>query len=254
MALYRNVQTTFWTDSKIDNEFTPDDKYFYLYLFTNPHTNLAGCYEIGIKQMAYETGLSNEKAKNLLERITKHHKVAMYDPDTKEILLLNWHKYNWTSSQKFKSALQKEIEGIKNDSFREYLTAIFNGEDTVSVSEIYAENTSDTESETVTPKRSSTFVPPTVEEVRAYCRERKNNIDADSFVNFYQSKGWMVGKSKMKDWQACVRTWEKNEKNGGGTARQQTTPKVANQFADFPQRDKTDIDFADLERRKSGFK
>jgi hypothetical protein len=55
------------------------------------------------------------------------------------------------------------------------------------------------------------FRPPTVDEVRGYCLERKNSVDAETFVNFYTAKGWMVGKNKMKDWHACVRTWEQNE-------------------------------------------
>lgn len=57
------------------------------------------------------------------------------------------------------------------------------------------------------------FVPPTLEEVKAYCEERKNNVDAERFVDYYKANGWMVGKSKMKDWKACVRTWEKNSFN-----------------------------------------
>ena len=56
------------------------------------------------------------------------------------------------------------------------------------------------------------FIPPTVDEVRSYCEERKNNVDAEKFVDFYESKGWMVGKSKMKDWRASVRTWEKEDR------------------------------------------
>lgn len=56
------------------------------------------------------------------------------------------------------------------------------------------------------------FVPPTVDEVRAYCKERGNNIDAESFVDYYTSTGWLVGKKPMKDWKASVRTWERNER------------------------------------------
>lgn len=56
------------------------------------------------------------------------------------------------------------------------------------------------------------FTPPTVEEVKAYCLERKNTVDPESFVSFYESKGWMIGKNKMKDWKAAVRTWEQKEK------------------------------------------
>lgn len=59
-------------------------------------------------------------------------------------------------------------------------------------------------------KSTSRFIPPTVAEVRAYCQERRNNVDPETFVDFYTGKGWMVGKNKMKDWKAAVRTWEKN--------------------------------------------
>lgn len=52
------------------------------------------------------------------------------------------------------------------------------------------------------------FVPPTVDEVKAYCIERKNSINAQAFCDFYQSKGWIVGKTKMRDWKAAIRTWE----------------------------------------------
>lgn len=55
----------------------------------------------------------------------------------------------------------------------------------------------------------SRFVPPTVDEVQAYCLERNNGIDANLFVDFYEARGWMVGKGKMKSWKAAVRTWEK---------------------------------------------
>lgn len=61
--------------------------------------------------------------------------------------------------------------------------------------------------------KSSRFVPPTVEEVSEYCCERGNNVDAQCFVDFYSSKGWYVGKSKMRDWKASVRTWERKERS-----------------------------------------
>lgn len=61
-------------------------------------------------------------------------------------------------------------------------------------------------------RKMSHFTPPTVEEVQEYCFERGNAVDAQSFVDFYTSKGWYVGKTKMKDWKASVRTWEKNQR------------------------------------------
>ena len=57
---------------------------------------------------------------------------------------------------------------------------------------------------------NNTFTPPTAEDVKSYCLERKNFVNANTFIDFYESKGWMVGRNKMKDWKACVRTWEKS--------------------------------------------
>lgn len=61
------------------------------------------------------------------------------------------------------------------------------------------------------PKRKR-FSPPTIEEVKAYCDERKNRVDPQRFIDYYESNGWKVGKNPMKDWKAAVRTWERNSK------------------------------------------
>lgn len=64
-----------------------------------------------------------------------------------------------------------------------------------------------------TAKKVARFIPPTVDEVQAYCEERKNGVDARCFVVFYESKNWVVGKAKMKNWKAAVRTWERNRRD-----------------------------------------
>lgn len=73
------------------------------------------------------------------------------------------------------------------------------------------------------PQRS--FTPPTLEEVRAYCAERKNNVDAQRFMDFYESKGWFVGKNKMKDWKAAVRTWEQRSRGQPRDSKIEIDPK-----------------------------
>lgn len=74
--------------------------------------------------------------------------------------------------------------------------------------------TGEEERKKVAPKKER-FKPPTVQEVQDYCNERQNGIQAYTFVNFYQSKGWKVGNQPMKDWKAAIRTWEqKNKQNG----------------------------------------
>lgn len=79
-----------------------------------------------------------------------------------------------------------------------------------------SEITSNKELNKASTKESNTkrdirrFAPPSIEEVRAYCIERGNNVNPQRFIDHYESNGWMVGRSKMKDWRAAVRTWESN--------------------------------------------
>ncbi len=133
MALYRMVSSSFWTDSKVVDDFTPEDRYFYLYLFTNPHTNLCGCYEISFRQMVSETGYSRESVENLLKRFENVHNVIRYSQETKELLILKYHKYNWTKSEKYRKGVMKEVQNIKENSFKEYLLGLLEGDDTVQI-------------------------------------------------------------------------------------------------------------------------
>ena len=75
-----------------------------------------------------------------------------------------------------------------------------------------------TDKKEIYKEKSRRFEPPSLEEVQAYCHERSNGIDAQHFIDFYASKGWMIGKNKMKDWKAAVRTWERNKKSKGEEA------------------------------------
>lgn len=75
------------------------------------------------------------------------------------------------------------------------------------------------------------FVPPSLDDVKSYCLERGNNVDAEAFIDFYESKGWKVGNQKMKDWKACVRTWERRE------TKTNNNNISSNQFGEFPQRE-----------------
>ena len=80
------------------------------------------------------------------------------------------------------------------------------------------------------------FTPPTIEEVTAYCKERGNRVDAQQFIDFYTANGWMVGKNKMKDWKACVRTWERRDAKPtetNYTQRQYTDEEIASFFMDI---------------------
>ena len=71
----------------------------------------------------------------------------------------------------------------------------------------------------------SNFVPPTVEEVEAYCRERKNNISPQRFIDYYEARGWMLGNTPMESWKAMIRSWENGHTSGEPPGKSQT-PKL----------------------------
>jgi len=79
----------------------------------------------------------------------------------------------------------------------------------------YNNTSSNNTSSNILGEKRNRFIPPTLEEVEEYCEERENTIDPQSFIDFYESKGWYIGKNKMKSWKAAVRTWESKEINKG---------------------------------------
>lgn len=100
------------------------------------------------------------------------------------------------------------------------------------------DNVNDNKKESI--EKSSRFLPPTLKDVKDYCIEKGyKNIDADRFIDFYSSKGWMVGKNKMKDWKAAVRNWTRSQ-------RQESTAKAKTKFNNFEERD---YDMTDLESK-----
>ena len=162
MAIYRNIQMSFWTDTKVADDFTPEDRYFYLYLFTNPHTNLAGCYEISVRQMVNETGYSKDTIERLIDRFAFTHRVIEYAATTKEMLLLNWHKYNWTKSSDFRKALKKEIDNVKYPEFKGFLMDLYDGVETVPRPSLDGVGTTvtvtDTVSDTITVNKKENYI------------------------------------------------------------------------------------------------
>lgn len=167
MGIYRNIQMSFWTDSKVADEMTPEDRYFYLYLLTNTHTNLAGCYELSLRQSAYETGYTKETIERLIERFEKVHRVIVYSSETKEVLILNWSKYNWTKSPKFRKSLSNQINTVKDPEFKAYLQDLMDAEedgtDTVSIPYRYPSDT--TVTVTVTDTVSNTVNNNTMQDI-----------------------------------------------------------------------------------------
>lgn len=226
------INTNFWKDEKVHKDFTAEDKIFWLFLLTNSTTNNLGCYKFDTYYASNELGYTETVIENILKRFVEYHKILLIDYDTKEILIKNYSKYNWTSSPTYKKGLENEYQNIKSTNLRiQILTIIrdYYGE------ELITEYDFKKEKETLLePKRSKIFKKPTVEEIREYCISRNNKIDAEHFYDYNESKGWVVGKVKMKDWKAAVRTWERNNKKENTTQVINTrTPRKNNGSQNF---------------------
>ena len=126
MAKYRQIHTTFWDDTLI-LDLTPEQKYFYLYLLTNPNVKQCGIYEISIKQISYQTGYNNDSILNLLE-LFQNLKKIVYSKETNEIALVNFIKYNGSDSPSIRKCIDKDLKCVKNKD----LIMCVQGVDTVS--------------------------------------------------------------------------------------------------------------------------
>lgn len=122
MAKFRKVYTEFWNDSRVVEEFTPEDKYFFLYLLTNPNSTQTGIYEITKKQMAFDIGYSRESINALLDRFQNHHKLIKYNPETRELAIKNWGKYNLQRGGKpMLDCITAELKEVKDKELIKYV-------------------------------------------------------------------------------------------------------------------------------------
>ncbi len=242
MGIKRIVDTDFWTDDKVMMEFSPEDRLFMLYLLTNPHTTQLGVYKILPKQMAFELGYSSDTINVLLDRFEAKYKMIRYSKETSEIAVRNYLKYSIVKGGKpVFDLLSREANRVKDKTLLAYIIKSASLSDNETVKDFcnrFDTNDNDCENDNVNDNdndnedsyhESSTnrttnrqrFVPPTLEEVTAYVSERKSKVIPQAFIDFYESKGWMVGKNKMKDWKAACRNaegwdrWDKTPKNVG---------------------------------------
>ena len=242
----RIVSTGFWEDKKVTDEFSVEDRYFMLYLLTNPHTSQLGIYELSISTMSNETGYNRDVVKVLLDRFQNKYDVIRYSFVTGEIAIKNYLKHSIIKGGKpvydcllkeakmvddlsllsyiYNSLSNKQIDNITVIDFLNYIEKeiinkeINNNNDN--------DNDNDNDNERIVDESSKRFIPPTVDMVSEYCLERKNSVDPEEFVDFYTSKGWLIGKNKMKDWKAAVRTWERSSK----TKKQETNSNVFDEW------------------------
>ena len=141
------------------------------------------------------------ETQKMLGEATSTHRVKAFRERQKQLQIIEERNVNETlHKRKSETYIEKELE-----------------------KEIDIDKEKKNKKETVA-KRSPSFIKPTQEDILEYCKERKNNIDPHQFYDFYEAKGWFVGKNKMKDWKAAVRTWEKRENNSNKGGRPDAKP------------------------------
>lgn len=137
---------------------------------------------------------------------------------------------NWTAHQRVRNALPKypgiDEKDPENDSSPQ-LAATRRGSPQLAATRGLNPIQSNTNPNPIQSKDSTRFAPPTLEDVKEYCRERNNSVDPERFVDFYASKGWKIGKDSMKDWKAAVRNWERSEKQRSGISYPASPAKTA---------------------------
>lgn len=116
MGIKRIVDTSFWTDGKVD-EFSPEDKYFMLYLLTNPFSTQLGIYEFSIKQVAFQMGYSMDAVRVLIDRFESKYGIIIYSAETNEIAIKNFLRHSIIKGgAPVRDCLIKEMKKVKNKS------------------------------------------------------------------------------------------------------------------------------------------
>jgi len=244
VATQRYISTSFWDDEWIQT-LDPSEKFLYLYLLTNPLTNIAGVYEISDRRISFDTGYNIEAISAMMKKFRDKRKVFRVGAF---VILPSWPKHQkWEKREGVKTGIEAALSALPQNvlnylpetgyAFPIRLKGVQppNNPRSTPQEPRYLDSDSDLDSEfdsdlereahkaphndnpslppsdeiPKTPQKR--FVKPTLEEIKAYCGERKNTVSPEKFLDYYEANGWRVGRNPMKGWRAAIRTWEKNE-------------------------------------------
>ncbi|WP_182200116.1 DnaD domain protein [Paraliobacillus salinarum] len=149
MAKFRMIQTDFWSDPKIVEEFTPEDKFFFLYLLTNPKTTQIGIYVITKKHISFDTGYTIEAVNAIMDRFINHHEVISYNTETRELAIKNWGRYNLNKGGKpIEDCVRSELKEVKDISLINYVGERIQKKEIKALYDSYNVSSHDTDNDT----------------------------------------------------------------------------------------------------------
>lgn len=221
MAIYRKVQTTFWTDPFVET-LDNDQRLFYLFLMTNPLSNQIGIYEISIGFMARTLKCKEDTVKIMLNFFAEKGKIQ-YSESTQELALKNWAKHNFSESPKVQACMRSEVAKLKNKDLFNWLYEV--GRHSKNDYDIFVPRKHDFTGEAppiipITPPapkqpkaKAEAFVPPTKEEVEQFFVEHGYAKDLGTRAfKYYDLGNWKNKEQKpVLNWkQTMISVWMKN--------------------------------------------
>lgn len=202
---YRFTDTVKWNDTWFC-ELKPLSKLLFLYLCDQ--CDIAGFLELNVKKISFDLGTGKQEVERGMKEVSNK---LIYSKDKRFIFIKKFlqHQRNLPLKETNRahiailSLLNKNLQLFDFTSVDQYFEGGSMGDQSPLGNSI---GNSDSQ------VKSNRFIKPSIEEIESYCQERNNGINANNFFDFYESKGWMVGKNSVKDWKACVRTWESRNK------------------------------------------
>lgn len=179
---------------------------------------LPGQFLAGRNKISAETGISSSKVQRILKCLEIEHQIEQQMTNKFRIITIcNWSKYQNT-------------EQLNEPQVNSKWTASEQQVNTIN-------NNKNIKKDNICVTKGSGFKKPVLDEIASYCLERQNKVNPQVFLDYYTSNGWRVGKNPMKDWRAAIRTWERNNFNGGsnGNKRNYTRGAGAELPADIEQ-------------------
>lgn len=173
----------------------------------------------------------NRDIESIQKALKTFEDLEMIEMIDNKIYIANWDKHQTLDKLEAKKQYDREYQRKKREEKKQLLenrTTVERLSNDNRIIDIDIDIDKIDKKENIQKKKTKTvFTPPTVEEVQEYCKQMGYEIDSQMFVDFYESKGWMIGKNKMKNWKSATRTWERKRKE---------QPKQATKFNNFVQR------------------
>lgn len=236
MASNRYISTSFWDDKWIQT-LDSQEKLLYMYLLTNPLTTLAGVYRITIRRISFDTKIDESIVSQIIKNFKRAKKVFMRGD---WIILPNFPKHQKiTARDNIRTNIDSTLRSLPDNIFQFIISCGYKyifleeldryqslqgislggpSKDLSKTSNYTNLNTNQNSNIKIkkilsisSPSRlKQQFIKPTLEEVLNYIKENGILVDAEQFFDYYESNGWVIGKTTMQDWKASVHYWERN--------------------------------------------